>query len=296
MLVGSLVFSVLLSGAETWPQLTAASARRVRAVFMRVQRMIVGNFRGTAAAVCDLDVLRELGASSLAVELRKARLMCVPPLVCVEQSLLAAVLQSSPDDPWVKALETDLEDMRGRSAGKLSALPPFSQDPQPWCKLWRYSPGPWKELVRLVYKGVVECGTAEAPVPEDEVQCSQCERWFGSVGALRSHAVRTHGMRDQLRRFVPPAECPACSKGFPSRARALHHARYSSKSCQQRLLNGEFPMCTESELERLDLEMAQFLGQVSQRRCLVPGCQWVAAVCIHAVLVYPVDVCKVCRR
>ena len=192
---------------------------------MRVQRMLVENFRGTAAAVCDLDVLRELGALSLAVELRKARLMCVPHLVCVEQSLLAAVLQSSPDDPWVKAFGDDLEGMRGRSAGKLSALPQFSQDPQPWCKLWPSSPALWKELVRLVYRGVVECGTAEAPVPEEEVQCSQRERWFGSVGALRSHAVRTHSMRDQLRRFVPSAEGPAYSKGFPSRARALHLTR-----------------------------------------------------------------------
>ena len=29
----SLVFSVLLSGARTWPQLTAASAKRIRAAF-----------------------------------------------------------------------------------------------------------------------------------------------------------------------------------------------------------------------------------------------------------------------
>ena len=194
-------------------------------------------------------------ASSLAVELRKARLMYVPHLVCVEQSLLAAVLQSSPEDPWVNALEVDLEDMKARSAEKLSVLPPFSQDPQPWCNLWRSFPGPWKEPVRLVYKGVVECGTVQAPVPEEEVQCPQCEKWFGGgelYGLIRS------GRRDQLRRFVLSAECPACSKVIPSRARALHHARYSSRSCQQRLLNEEFPMATESELERLDIEMAQF--------------------------------------
>ena len=192
--------------------------------------------------------------------------------------------------------------MKLRSAGKLSAPPPFSQDSQPWCKLWRSSPGPWKELVRLVYRGVVECGTAEAPVPEEEVQCSQCERWFGSVGALRSHAVRTHGMRDQLRRFVPSAECPACSKVFPSRARALHHARYSSKSCQQRLLNGGFTMCTESELERLDIKMAQF-----RAKCRREGVSYLAVSdwllgtfsrCVvrwrlHAVLVTPDAVSKV---
>ena len=41
-LARSLIFSVLLSGAGTWPQLTAASARRIRAVFMRVQRMLLG--------------------------------------------------------------------------------------------------------------------------------------------------------------------------------------------------------------------------------------------------------------
>ena len=93
-LARSLILSVLLSGAGTWPQLTVASARRIRAVFMRVQRMLLGNSRGTAVAACDSEVLRELGASSLAVELRKARLMYVPHLVCVEQSLLAAVLQS----------------------------------------------------------------------------------------------------------------------------------------------------------------------------------------------------------
>ena len=102
-----------------------------------------------------------------------------------------------------------------------------------------------------VHKGVVESATAEAPVPDEEVQCPQCERWFGSMGALRSHAVRTHGKRDQLR-FVLSAEV------FPSRAGALHHARYISKSCQQRLLNEEFTMVTESELERLDSALAQF--------------------------------------
>ena len=63
------------------------------------ERMLLGNFRETEGAASDLEVLRELGASSLAVELRKARLTYVPHLVCVEQSLLAAVLQSSPDDP-----------------------------------------------------------------------------------------------------------------------------------------------------------------------------------------------------
>ena len=86
-------------------------------MFMRVQRMLLGNFRGAAAATCDSEVLRELGASSLAIELRKARLMYVPHLVCVEQSLLAAVLQSSPEDPWVNALRADLEDMKARSGG-----------------------------------------------------------------------------------------------------------------------------------------------------------------------------------
>ena len=65
-------------------------------MFMRVQRMLLGNFRGTVAATCDSEVLRELGASSLFIELRKAPLMCVRHLVCVEQSLLAAVWQSSP--------------------------------------------------------------------------------------------------------------------------------------------------------------------------------------------------------
>ena len=123
-----------------------------------------------------------------------------------------------------------------------------------------------------MYKGVVESGTAEAPVLEEEVQCPQCEKWFGSMGALRSHAVRTHGKRDQLRRFVLSAECPACSKVFPSRARALHHARYSSKSCQQRLLNEDFPMATESELERLDSEMAQF-----RAKCRREGVSYLAA-------------------
>ena len=60
-----------------------------------------------------------------------------------------------------------------------------------------------------MYKGVLEGGTTEAPVSEDEVLCPQCEKWFGSMGALRSHAVRTHDKRDQLRRFVLLAECPA---------------------------------------------------------------------------------------
>ena len=128
-LARSLIFSDLLSGAGTWPQLTAASARRIRAVFMRVQRMLLVNFRSTAAATCESEVLRELGASSLAIELRKARLMNVPHHVCVEQTLLAAVLQSSPEDPWVNALRADLEDMKARSGGKLSGVPPFFTRP-----------------------------------------------------------------------------------------------------------------------------------------------------------------------
>ena len=41
-----------------------------------------------------------------------------------------------------------------------------------------------------------------APVLEEDVQCPRCEKWFGSVGTLRSRAVRTHGWRDQLRLFV----------------------------------------------------------------------------------------------
>ena len=41
-LAGSLVFSVLLTGAGTLPQLTAASAGKIRAVFMWVQRMLLG--------------------------------------------------------------------------------------------------------------------------------------------------------------------------------------------------------------------------------------------------------------
>ena len=42
---------------------------------------------------------------------------------------------------------------------------------------------------------------------------------------------------------------PSVFEGFfPSRARALHHARYSSRSWQQRRLNEGFSMATESEL------------------------------------------------
>ena len=188
-LARSLIFSVLLSGAGTWPQPTAPSAKR-----------ILGNFRGTAAASCDSEVLRELDASSLAIELRKA--WCARNSHSWEQCCT-----------WVNALRADLEDMKASSGEKLSSVPPFSQDPQPWCGLWRSFPGPWKELVTAVCKGVVESGTGEAPVPV-EVQYPLCERGFGSMGALRSHAVRTHGKRDQLRRFVLSAECPACSRSF----------------------------------------------------------------------------------
>ena len=247
-LASSLFFSVLLSGAGTWPAAHCSFCRGA-------QRTPLGNFRGTAAAACDSEVLRELGASSLAIELRKARLMYVPHLVCVERSLLAAVLQSPPEDPWVNALRADLADMKARSGGKLPGVPPISQDPQPWCSRWRSFPRPWKELVAAVYKGVVGSGTPEAPVLEEEVQCPQCER---SMGATLSHAVRTHGKRDQLGRFLLSAECPACSKVFPSRARALHHARYPSKSCQLRLLDEDFSVATESELEGLDSELAKF--------------------------------------
>ena len=156
--------------------------------------------------------------------------MYVPHLVCVEQSLLAALLQSSPEDPWVNALRADLENMKTRSERILSGVPPFSRDP-PWRSLWRSLPGPWGELVAAVYKGVVESGTAEAPVPEE-------------MGVLRSHAVRTHGKRDQLRRFVFSVECPACF-----RPEHVHFTIHDNK---------EFPMATESELESLDSELAQF--------------------------------------
>ena len=88
-------------------------------MFMRVQRMFLGNFRGTAAATCDSEVLRELGASSLAIELRKARLVYVPHLVCLELSLLATVLQSSPEDPWVNALRADLEGHESEEKGEI---------------------------------------------------------------------------------------------------------------------------------------------------------------------------------
>ena len=101
-------FSVLLSGAGTWPQLAAASVRGIRAVFMRVQRMLLGNFRGTAAATCDSEVLRELGASSLAIELRKARLIW-----CAWNSQVIA------RGSWVTASRADLDDVKARSGGEI---------------------------------------------------------------------------------------------------------------------------------------------------------------------------------
>ena len=76
-----------------------------------------------------------------------------------------------------------------------------------------------------MYKGVVESGTAEALVPWEEVQCPQCEMWFGSEGALRSHAVRTHGRTDQLRRFCAFSGVPSVFEGFfrPEHVRFTMH-------------------------------------------------------------------------
>ena len=73
-----------------------------------------------------------------------------------------------------------LEDMQARSGSYLSGVPPFSQDPQPWSSI--------------------------------------CEKWFRSMGAVRFHAVTTHGKRDQLRVFVLSAACLACLKVFASGA------------------------------------------------------------------------------
>ena len=257
-LAASLVFSILLYGADAWSQLSKSAMHRLRTVHMRVSRKVAGVFRTGSGSVTDEQVLELLGQPNMVQQVRRARLLYVARLSRTCPPLLAAVLQDSPAgvDEWVQLVASDIEHLRSRTGQKLAELPAFLHHPQPWMELWSKHGRQWGELVNRAY------GKYAPAEPGDECAvamcgCEHCEAVFSCKQGLATHCTRAHGHRNDLRAFVEFRQCPACGKEFPTRARAVHHLTYSAARCRARVLHGGFERVPEARLAELDASEAR---------------------------------------
>ena len=68
------------------------------------------------------------------------------------------------------------------------------------------------------------------------VVCVVCNHLSKSHQAHSVHMFRAHGVKSDMRRYVPSTHCLVCLREFGERETCLNHVRYRSKVCHNNLL------------------------------------------------------------
>ena len=136
---------------------------------------------------------------------------------------------------------------------------PFHQ-PEPWMNLLENE----KEWSKALRQLDVKCSRPKKSegaryMSDDQLManpqafvCMLCpsdkRKSCNSGGALVSHQHRSHDYQNPFRRATVDDSCPACSKTFGTRAKALDHIACRAKPCRQACLNGNIPWASEEEM------------------------------------------------
>ena len=89
---------------------------------IRVLRVVLLAFSNPHGASSDEEVLRPTRSPSFTRRFRKTRLVYAARLARADVHLFAAVLHSSPTDPWLCAVQEDLRALWSRAPRKMEEL------------------------------------------------------------------------------------------------------------------------------------------------------------------------------
>ncbi|CAK0907861.1 unnamed protein product, partial [Prorocentrum cordatum] len=267
-LANSLVLSRSLFAVAAWRGQLDRGWRPLEAQYHRVLRRIHGSMRFRAPGTpTDLEVRTALQAPPLASLVRAQRLaglgsqLQAPPLV---MRCIAAV----PKPASATHLLTDLRHLAAAFPAETQALGDPFHFPAAWREFILSEPARWRRLChafracpckapqsqaamrRQRGKQPAPLGRVTAPVPT--LTCPDCQRECRGPKGLAAHRRHAHGIKMQARFHILGTECPACSKDFYTRPRALHHLQFSSKQCRARMMQGYLPAFSASQVAEAD--------------------------------------------
>ena len=235
--------------------------------YMKVVRRRAGLMRydRASAVMSDCDVRCFFAVVSIDCLLMRARLRYLRRLLVFAPPPLRAALHLKVKGehlPWVSLVLSDLVHLR--SVCNLPIPPPTESlfASRAWSDLIVNQPHEWHRMVSEItfYHSVADKGKA-LPQRIGDIHCDTslsfvctlCSNKFPTNMQLGGHLRMVHGIRSNLRLFVPDSSCPVCLTFFSSRLSCLRHLSDSRRpKCRDLLLNGSFPQISAEECLRLD--------------------------------------------
>ncbi|CAE7485179.1 unnamed protein product [Symbiodinium sp. CCMP2592] len=259
-LYNSLILSVLLHGAGTWPGLSAAALSSLSSAYERMAcHMCRPHWDFDQALHSGRDqVLAYLGLPSVAVLLHIHRLRHLLLFVRLQLDQLWALAHW--ENEWLATVRLSL-------AWLWDIVRP-SKDTRSWEDLWpewlqllHKAPGKWKSLLKRAQARAVHIEAWQAAYhrhcallvhqlqrngaisygstldQQDQVHCcALCRTTFSTRQKWSVHAFKCHGRRMAGRGILPGLQCQACLRTYPSNVRLCRHLRYSLP-CRTKLLS-----------------------------------------------------------
>ncbi|CAE7696770.1 unnamed protein product [Symbiodinium sp. CCMP2592] len=259
-LYNSLIPSVLLHGAGTWPGLSAAALSSLSSAYERMAcHMCRPHWDFDQALHSGRDqVLAYLGLPSVAVLLHIHRLRHLLLFVRLQLGQLWALAHWEND--WLATVRLSL--------AWLWDIVRSSKDMRSWEDIWpewlqllHTAPGKWKSLLKRAQARAVHIEAWQAAYhrhcallvhqlqrngaisygstldQQDQVHCcALCRTTFSTRQKWSVHAFKCHGRRMAGRGILPGLQCQACLRTYPSNVRLCRHLQYSLP-CRAKLLS-----------------------------------------------------------
>ncbi|CAE7575846.1 unnamed protein product [Symbiodinium sp. CCMP2592] len=259
-LYNSLILSVLLHGAGTWPSLSETALSSLGSAYERMAcHMCRPHWDFDQALHAGRDqVLAYLGLPSITVLLHIHRLIHLLLFVRLKLGQLWALAHWEGD--WLASVRSSL-DWLWRTVRHSSETRPWEAIWPDWLHQLHTAPGKWKSLLKraqakaihveawqaahhrhcallihqLQRQGAVLFGSTLDR--QDMVHCcALCRTTFSNRQKWSVHAFKCHGRRMAGRGILPGLQCQACLRTYSSNVRLCRHLRYSHL-CRAKLLS-----------------------------------------------------------
>ncbi|CAE7364293.1 unnamed protein product [Symbiodinium sp. CCMP2592] len=262
-LFNSLILSVLLHGAGTWPALRPAAQSALSAAYERMAcHMCRPHWDFDQAMHAGRDqVLAFLGLPSMFVLLHVHRLRHL--LLFVRLGLKQMWALAHWEEAWLGSVRESLSWLWQTTRS--------STDTRRWTEVWPEwltmigsAPGRWKNLLRRAQARAVQAEAWQAAhqqhcallvqqlrlhgaslhgVTQDRLDsahcCALCRTTFPSKQKWSVHAFKCHGRRMTGRGILSGLQCQACLRTYSNNVRLCRHLRYS-RSCRDKLLSNGY--------------------------------------------------------
>ena len=95
---------------------------------------------------------------------------------------------------------------------------------------------------------------ADAPAPDAQWTCTECDKSFSSSAALATHEQRKHHARIALRQWAVDSICRHCCKQFHTRVRLLQHWHHGQTGCWVHIARRFSPLSHEAAQQMDDAD------------------------------------------